>query len=703
MSNRREDSPRLRSWHALLALVAALALSPAAHAQDSAEQAKAEQEGAAKQRKAPAGYPSVLVPIPGGEVRLGLTSKEIQDLAKLRSKRGQREEARVASLMGRSLGEQEVEVADFFIGRTEVTNKEYEAFIRAVWPRVAFPFHWWKKENLNKHRREFFEDEANKGKSFIPEDYWRFRYDKLEWAIPEGDDNKPVTWVTYNDALLYCAWAGLRLPTEAEWQRAYEGDSKRHYVLGDAWDDGWLEKLNLGSLRDRQLKDVGTVPANVSPFGIHDMMGNVWEWTMSSFASFDKFENEKRKLERWTEKERRRNEDLAKWRAPLFDGSKYVLRGGSYLNIANAPLAFHGATRLPIDAGRWAEGFGFRVAKSLKPAFDASLLWSRTRLETSSLSDTAVDMPDSKGLRALADGKLKPSDFGQVGIERWDLENGVIKGHGMISFVAIKELPEYKRPREWQEFSAESGKDGYYGRPLAVLYSTERFQIKQGLRYGDVTLDPGIYSFEYRGKGLTFQLQKAMLEGSRVLKINKGKRPTEEEIAKLEEKQKKANEKKKGKGEEIHYSSAWMKIVDKYGVPDDVTRKYPKTTVKEITLNPGNVTIPADKHLILVRHHKKGYVAFIPWNKPIKKARANSKDAQLDLEIDRQSGELAFVGGPMVPQARGRLVFKLPIYVDPATLAKGWTAPQAPDRVVAKGLGKSSKGRASASPRRSGR
>lgn len=649
--------------------------------------------------RAPAGYPQNLVYIPGGEVILGLSSKEVEELAKLRGKFAEREIARTATLMARSLGQHEVQIADFFIGRTEVTNEQYAAFIKAVWPRVPFPFHWWKKDDLAAKRKEFFEKEENQGQSFIPEEQWRFRYDKCEWAIPEGDEKKPVTWVTHHDALLYCAWAGLRLPTEAEWQHAYQGEKPQHYIFGAEWDDNWLAQLELDSLKNRVLKQAGAVEANRSPFGVYDLMGNVWEWTMSTFHEYDNFDRERRDLERWAEKEKRRNPDLASFRAPLFDESKYVLRGGSYLSVGDYPLAFHGATRFPIDGGSYNEGTGFRVAKSLKPGFDATLLWARTRLQRSALADVALDVPDTKAMRQLQQGKLTPADFGQIGIERWDLEDDVIQGHGLISFVAVKELPECKRLNEWAQETAENCGSVHFGRPVAALFTTERCKIKQGLD-GEVILDPGIYTFEFRGKGLPKVLEKAMHAGSRVLRLNKGERPTDEQLGAMAEKQK---ESKGGRGDDEILSNDWTRVVDSFGIEDEITRKYPRVTVRDIKIEPGSITIPTDKNLLLVRDHEKGYVGYIQLSNVIDKEREGSKDAQLGLEIDQASGKVQFRGGPMVPQARGRLMFDIPVYFDPSTLAKSWTSPHAPDRVVARGLGESTSGNPSASPRRNGK
>ncbi|PIE24731.1 MAG: hypothetical protein CSA62_02545 [Planctomycetota bacterium] len=672
--------------------------------------------GTAQEQKAPArtpaGYPKTLVHIPGGSTLLGLDADAVKKLAQNRGKnRGKREAARAIKLMARSLGKSKVRVPDFLIGRTEVTNKQYAAFIKAVWPQVPFPFHWWKKDDLRQKQKEFFEKKENRGRSFVPDEQWRFLFNKCEWEIPKGMEDKPVTWITFDDALAYCAWAGLRLPTEAEWQRAYEGDKNQHYLFGDKWSQDWLKQLRLENLSDRRLKTVGTVESNQSPFGVFDMMGNAWEWTMSSFRAFENFQNEGRRLKLWAGKEASRNEFLRNIALPLFDPSKRILRGGSYLSVADAAMAFHGATRLAVDPSRYTESFGFRTAKSMHPAFDACVLWARRRFHNSALGSSQLDLPGSRELRHISQGKIKPSAFGQIGIERWEEKDKVILGHQMISFVATKEAPEFKRARDWAKASANEGKDGYYGRPLAALFTTERFKIAQGLADGELQLDKGIYTFEFRGKGLPLELHKALLAGAKLLKRTKGKRLSDEAIAELAKKaakkaakkKKKKKKKKKGESSDPLPSSRWMKVVDAFGIPDEVTRKYPKVTIKKLTLNPGGVTIPADKNVILVRHHKKGYVGWLPTSISVKKARLGSKDAKIALEIDKESGKITFIGGPKAPHARSRLIFKLPIYVSPSILADGWTSPYGPDRVVAKGLGKSKQGKASASPRRRGK
>ena len=143
-------------------------------------------------------------------------------------------------VIGRDPGETRqrlVEVEALELTRTPVTNAQYRRFVTEE--RAAAPPHW-----------------------------------------PAPADH-PVTFVDWHEASAFCAWAGGRLPSEAEWEKAARGTDGRTYPWGDE-EDETRAAVALG-MKHGSTSPVGTDPDGASPYGLLDMAGNVWEWTSTEY------------------------------------------------------------------------------------------------------------------------------------------------------------------------------------------------------------------------------------------------------------------------------------------------------------------------------------------------------------------------------------------------------------------------------------
>jgi formylglycine-generating enzyme required for sulfatase activity len=140
----------------------------------------------------------------------------------------------------------EMDIKAFYIDRYPVTNSEYKKFMNAT--------------------------------KYKPKDDHNFLKDWVNGTYPAGWANKPVTWVSMDDARAYAAWAGKRLPHEWEWQYAAQGTDGRIYPWGKTADSTIVPIIDT-SRKMREPTDVDAFPKNISPFGVMDMVGNVWQWT----------------------------------------------------------------------------------------------------------------------------------------------------------------------------------------------------------------------------------------------------------------------------------------------------------------------------------------------------------------------------------------------------------------------------------------
>jgi formylglycine-generating enzyme required for sulfatase activity len=134
----------------------------------------------------------------------------------------------------------------FFIDKYPVTNAEFKKFVDTA--------HYHPKDDLN------------------------FLRDWKDGFFPAGWENRPVTWVSLDDARAYANWAGKRLPHEWEWQFAAQGSDGRIYPWGNEWNVAAVPVPD----KSRTMRGPDAVdahPKGASQFGVMDLVGNVWQWT----------------------------------------------------------------------------------------------------------------------------------------------------------------------------------------------------------------------------------------------------------------------------------------------------------------------------------------------------------------------------------------------------------------------------------------
>ena len=185
----------------------------------------------------------------------------------------------------------EVTINGFYIDETTVTNQEFMEFVTATnYQTDAEKIGW-------SYVFHYFLDEPKKYPLKVPQTSWWHLVEGANWKHPEGPESDilsrldhPVVHVSRNDAVAYCQWAGKRLPTEAEWEIAAQGGTNREeYYWGDELARDGVHRCNTwqGEFPNTNTLDdgyAGTAPVKTydpNPYGLYQMIGNVWEWCVN--------------------------------------------------------------------------------------------------------------------------------------------------------------------------------------------------------------------------------------------------------------------------------------------------------------------------------------------------------------------------------------------------------------------------------------
>jgi len=244
--------------------------------------------------------------------------------------------------------QRELRLPAYWIDQYEITNAQYREFVRKAnyWVPPAWRDNGYllnqdvlKIADLSTLRRlaaDTFNIAANTEKMDKP---------ALLHAIEQEQkkqDMLPVTTVNWLNATDYCRWAGKRLPSEAEWEKAARGRDGREYPWGNEWGP---KRANAGQGESWEfgVAPVGSYPAGVSPYGVHDMAGNVMEWTQDWYEAYPG----------------------STYVSPAFGKQYKVVRGGGWGGMGHYAIAqfYRSAYRLNMKPDSLFVDIGFRCVK----------------------------------------------------------------------------------------------------------------------------------------------------------------------------------------------------------------------------------------------------------------------------------------------------------------------------------------------------
>lgn len=296
--------------------------------------------------------PSKMVWIPGGKFQMGTNDPEFPDAQPVH----------------------EVELSGFYMDEHEVTNAEFAAFVDATGyittaerPLDPADYPGVPLEALVPGSAVFIPPSKDVSLD-NPMQWWRY-VAGASWRHPEGPEstiagrhNEPVVQVSYEDAATYAAWAGKRLPTEAEWEYAAQGAKglQKYYWGNELKPQGqWVANIYQGNFPSNNTMEDGfasAAPVKSFPpngFGLYDMEGNVWEWC-NDFYRPDYYRESPKK----DPKGPKDSFD------PYEPGTvKRVQRGGSFLCSDTYCIRYRAGSRGKGEVTSASNNLGFRCVK----------------------------------------------------------------------------------------------------------------------------------------------------------------------------------------------------------------------------------------------------------------------------------------------------------------------------------------------------
>ncbi|MEZ5976430.1 MAG: SUMF1/EgtB/PvdO family nonheme iron enzyme [Planctomycetota bacterium] len=367
---------------------------------------------------------------------------------------------------------------------TEVTNEQYLEFVKATGYRRPFE---WGAAAVDKARETSV---AAGEKNFDAEGWWEANWETQEYEVKPAEMMLPVCYISHADSEAYCAWAGLRLPSEQELQNATRGTGDGYYPWGkEPADPSRAVTSAVGGIKAPI--SVGAMPTGKSAQGIYDLIGNAWEWSSSPFVAYDGWKSSTYTTGKGKTQKKVKSE-------PNWDGDRRVGCGGGY----DTPMVAARCTiRRGTDRTQRTSGLGFRAAASENPVADRAASTYRSAVRMSpARADGAVFAPEraygwvrwdsrstSVDAAAIKDidksmRRLSPKPAGYSIPEGY----AVITGFHYLTFTPAESL-EVANEKELERLSL--------GDPVQFGY------LSTSVPLIEPALEPGTYLVAYRAKG----------------------------------------------------------------------------------------------------------------------------------------------------------------------------------------------------------